>query len=150
MASAKTVKQIMETKMVTATLQDHIFEIAEKMKQHDIGFIPIVQGKQLVGVVTDRDLVLRGYAEKKSGSTLVQDVISDQHIVTVSPETSIDEASQLMAEHQVRRLPVVQQNELVGIIAIGDLAVRAAFENEAGEALGDISEKNKVTVGSQH
>jgi CBS domain-containing protein len=141
---------MMETNIVTATLQDNIYEIAEKMKQYDIGFVPIVEGKQLVGVVTDRDLVLRGYAEKKSGSTSVQEVISDQHIVTVSPTTSMDEVSQLMAKYQVRRLPVVQQDELVGIIAIGDLAVQAAFKDDAGDALGDISEKNKVTIGSQH
>ena len=145
--AVKTVKDIMETDVVTVTLKDNIYEIALKMKQHDIGFIPVVQGKQLIGVVTDRDLVIRGYAEKHSGSTEVKEVMSDQKIISVPSSTPIDEAAKLMAKHQIRRLPVVDDNELVGVVAIGDLAVRASLEEEAGEALSEISE-SKQTVGS--
>ena len=145
--TATTVKDIMETEIVTVTLKDNVYEIALKMKQHDIGFIPVVEGKQLIGVVTDRDLVVRGYAEKHSGSTAVKEVMSDQKVVTVPSTTTVDEAARLMAKNQIRRLPVVDNNELVGVVAIGDLAVRSTLEEEAGEALSEISEKHKQTIG---
>ncbi len=134
-----TLRDIMSTDIVTVNLQDNIYEIAVKMKQHDIGFIPVVEGKKLIGVVTDRDLVIRGYAEKHSGSSAVKDVISEK-LVTAKPETTIDEAARLMAKNKIRRLPVVESGELLGVVAIGDLAVRQKFENEAGEALSEISE----------
>lgn len=134
----KTVKEIMTTDCVTVTLQDNVFEIAAKMKQNDIGFIPVVEGKKLIGVVTDRDLVIRGYAEKRSGSATVNDVMSEK-LVTITTETTVDDAAKLMAQEQVRRLPVVNNGELVGVVAIGDLAVRDWYDDEAGEALSRIS-----------
>jgi CBS domain-containing protein len=140
--AGKTVKDIMAKDCVTVTLQDNVFEIALKMKQHDIGFIPVVEGKKLIGVVTDRDLVLRGYAEKRSGSAAVKEVMTDG-IETIDSSTTIDEAARRMASEQVRRLPVVENGELIGIVAIGDLAVRSRFENEAGEALSQISVDNQ-------
>jgi CBS domain-containing protein len=145
--TVKTVKDIMETDIVTVTLKDNIYEIALKMKQHDIGFVPVVEGKQLLGVVTDRDLVVRGYAEKHSGSTEVKEVMSDQVVVSVPPTTSVDEAAKLMAKNQIRRLPIVENNELVGIVAIGDLAVRSTLEQEAGQALSEISEQHRASIG---
>lgn len=141
----KTVKQIMTTDCVTATLQDNVYELALKMKQHDIGFIPIVEGKKLIGVVTDRDLVVRGYAEKHSGSASVAEVMTDE-VDTITSETSTDEAAKLMASKQIRRLPVVDGEDLIGVLAIGDLAVREIFVNEAGEALSAISEHEHVAV----
>ena len=136
-----TLKEVMSTDIVTVTLQDNAFEIATKMKQHDIGFIPVVEGKKLIGVVTDRDLVIRGYANKQSGSVAVDQVIT-RDVITASPETSIDEAAKMMASNKIRRLPIVENGELLGVVAIGDLAVRQKFEDEAGEALSEISEQH--------
>ncbi|TDF87928.1 CBS domain-containing protein [Paenibacillus piri] len=130
----------------TVTLQDNVYEVAVKMKQEDTGFIPVVDGKKLIGVITDRDLVIRGFAEKKEGSTAVKEVMSSNQITSASPETTVDEAVKLMAKQQIRRLPVVENGELVGIVSLGDLAVRDKFENEAGEALSQISEKDKALV----
>lgn len=141
----RTVNEIMTTDCVTATLQDNIYELAVKMKQHDIGFIPVVEGKKLVGVVTDRDLVVRGYAAKHSGSTGVEEVITKE-VETITSDTSTDDAANLMASKQIRRLPVVDNGELVGILAIGDLAIREIFVNEAGEALSAISEHEHSAV----
>lgn len=141
----KTIKQIMSTDCVTATMQDNVYEIALKMKQHDIGFVPIVDGKKLIGVVTDRDLVVRGYAEKHSGSTAVSEVMTTD-VETITSDTSTDEAAELMAAKQIRRLPVVEGGELIGVLAIGDLAIREIFVNEAGEALSAISEPDHAAV----
>ncbi|MBA2937952.1 CBS domain-containing protein [Paenibacillus sp. CGMCC 1.16610] len=145
--AGKTVRDIMSKDCVTVTLQDNVYEIALKMKQHDIGFVAVVDGKKLIGVVTDRDLVVRGYAEKHSGSTAVEKVIT-KDIATIDPNTSIEEAAKIMAKNQIRRLPVVENGELVGIVAIGDLAVRGSFEDEAGQALGKIS-SDKTPVGAR-
>jgi len=143
----KKLQDIMTKDCVTVTKQDNIFEIAVKMKEHNIGFIPIVEGKSLIGVVTDRDLVLRGYADKRSGSGSVEDVMTNKPI-TASPDTTVDEASRIMADKQIRRLPIVQNGELIGVVAIGDLAVHKFSEEEAGKALSEISEKHRETVGS--
>jgi len=139
---SRTLREIMTTDCSTVTLKDNVYEVAVKMKQEDTGFIPVVEGRKLIGVITDRDLVLRGYAEKREGSASVEQVMSDK-VVSVSPDTTVDEAAKLMAREQIRRLPVVENGDLVGIVSIGDLAVRASFEDEAGEALSQISEKNK-------
>ena len=146
---AKTVKEIMSTNPVKATTQDNIYECAVLMKQHDIGFVPIVEGRKLVGVVTDRDLVIRGYAEKHSGSTSVTEVMT-KDIRTVPPSMTVDECARLMADNQIRRLPVVDNGELVGIVSIGDLAIREIFVNEAGDALSAISEHDHREPSAVH
>lgn len=138
---SQTIKQLMSTHCVTATLQDNIYELAVLMKQHDIGFIPIVDGNKLIGVVTDRDLVTRGYADKHSGSSAVETVMTTA-VDTISSNASVDEAVSKMATNKIRRLPVVDDGNLVGILALGDLAVREIYVNEAGDALNEISESN--------
>lgn len=138
-----TLKDIMSTDMVTVTMQDNVYEIAVKMKENDIGFVPVVEGNRLIGVVTDRDLVIRGYAERRSGSASVEEVITTD-MITANPDTTIGEAAELLARHQIRRLPVVENGQLVGIVSIGDLAVRHQFEDEAGQALSDISEHEQT------
>ena len=84
-------------------------------------------------------LVLRALAEQKNEQMTVGDVMTDQ-VVTGSPEMSVDEASSLMAQNQIRRLPVVENNQLVGMVSLGDMAVRQPHVNEAGQALSNISE----------
>lgn len=134
----KTVKDIMSRDIVTVTLKDNVFEIALAMKNHDIGFVPVVEGRKLIGCVTDRDIVVRGIAEKREGSASVEQVMT-KDIETVTPETTVDDCARLMANNQIRRIPVVENGDLVGVVAIGDLAVRDRFEDEAGEALSKIS-----------
>lgn len=139
----RNVRDIMSKDCVTAKRNDSLYEIAVKMKENDIGFIPVLDGKKMVGVVTDRDLVLRGYAEKHSGSETVDKVMTSS-IRTASPDMSVDDAAQLMADQQIRRLPIVENGELVGIVSLGDLAIRHIFVNEAGQALSEISENHYV------
>lgn len=133
------IADVMTTDCVTVSSQDNLYECAVKMRDHDIGFIPVVDGNKLIGVVTDRDLVIRGYAEKHSGSTSVTECMS-QEVQTISPNLSVDEAASLMADKQIRRLPVVENGELKGIVSLGDLAIREIFVSEAGQALSSISE----------
>lgn len=148
MASGKRISDIMSKDCVTVTLKDNVYEIAVAMKNNDIGFVPVVDDAgKLIGVVTDRDIVVRGLAEKREGSAAVEQVIT-KNVKSITPDTSVDEAAQIMATNQIRRLPVVDNNgKLLGVVAIGDLAVRGKFEDEAGEALSKISEKDKATIG---
>lgn len=139
----KTVKEVMTKEPVTVTLLDNVYEVAVKMRDHDTGFIPVIDNeddKTLLGVITDRDLVIRGYAAKHPGSTAVEKVMS-REIQTVSENTSVDEAAELMSSWQIRRLAVTSGQKLIGVVSIGDLAVRNIFADEAGEALHDISQQ---------
>ena len=136
----KTIKDIMSTDCITATSKDNIYELAVLMKEHDVGFIPILEGKKLMGVVTDRDLVTRGYANKHSGSTSAMEVVTTD-MITIDPSTHAQEAADIMAKNQIRRLLVVQNGELHGVVSLGDLAIRDIFVNEAGDALSSISEQ---------
>ncbi|MFD2443391.1 CBS domain-containing protein [Bacillus sp. CGMCC 1.16607] len=134
------IRDIMTDEVECCSLLDNVFEVASKMKEWNVGAIPIVDGERLVGMITDRDIVVRGVAEKHPGSTKVEDIMSSEHLVTVSPDTNTKEAAQLMAKHQIRRLPVVEGDKLVGIVALGDLAVRELTDDQAKKALSDISE----------
>lgn len=134
-----TLRDIMSTNVYSVTPQDNVFEVAERMRQSNIGMMPVVDNGQLVGVVTDRDIVTRGIANKKPNSSSVTDIMST-NLVYGTPDMSVDEAAQLMAQAQVRRLPVVENNRIIGVVSIGDLAVRQPYQNEAGQALNQISE----------
>lgn len=135
------IKDIMSSEVECCTLLDNVYEVAVKMRDWDVGAIPIVDDEKLVGMITDRDIAIRGVAEKRPGSTKVEDIMSDV-LITVSPETTSKEAAELMARHQIRRLPVVEGDKLVGIVSLGDFAVRKLTDSQAGMALSEISEKD--------
>lgn len=135
------IRDIMSDEVECCTLLDNVYEVAVKMKEWNVGAIPIVDGEKLLGMITDRDLVVRGIAEKRPGSTKVEKVMSDS-LITVTPETNSEEAAELMAKHQIRRLPVVEGDKLVGIVSLGDFAVRKLTDSQAGEALSEISEND--------
>ncbi len=137
------VNDVMSTDVEYCTPLDNVYEVAVKMKELDVGSIPICENDKLVGMVTDRDLVIRGYAEKHSGSYAVTGVMSTDFI-TVSPDTTVLEASQLMSDKQIRRLPVVEKGNLVGILSLGDLATNQMSDESAGHALTEISEDHSI------
>jgi CBS domain-containing protein len=132
-------REIMATDVAYVSLEDNVFEAASLMRDHDIGMVPVVEQGRLRGVITDRDLVVRGIAEKKPNSSTVSEVMSSR-LVYGTPDMSVDEAAQLMADAQVRRLPVVENERLVGVISLGDIAVHTPSQDEASEALHEISE----------
>ncbi|MBT2641136.1 CBS domain-containing protein [Bacillus sp. ISL-41] len=133
------IRDIMTSDVETCTLLDNVFEVAVKMKEWNVGSIPIVDEDKLVGMITDRDIVIRGIAEKHPPSSKVESVMSD-HLVTATPDMSTKEATKLMADHQIRRLPVVEGEKLVGIVALGDFAVNEMTDEQAQNALSEISE----------
>ncbi|WP_129731628.1 CBS domain-containing protein [Ectobacillus funiculus] len=137
-----TVRELMSTDLSCCTPVDNVYEAALKMKQEDIGIIPIVENNRLVGIVTDRDLVVRGIADKNPGSNKITEVMTTD-IVSVSPSDPVEKASELMARHQIRRLPVVENGQLVGMLSLGDLAIEKYADDQAGYALSEISEHHE-------
>ncbi len=130
------VRDIMSTNVETCSNQDSFQQVASKMQSMNIGAVPVVENGQVVGMVTDRDLVTRGLTQSTQGN--VSQVMSN-NVVTISPDASLQEASALMAQNQVRRLPVVENGQLVGMLALGDLAVQQQSDESAGDALSNIS-----------
>jgi CBS domain-containing protein len=134
-----TLRDVMTKDVEYCTPLDNVYEAAVKMKELNVGVVPICEDGHLIGVITDRDIAVRGIAEKRSGSLKITDIMSD-HLITGTPDMTTEEASKLMAEKQVRRLPVVENSKLVGIVSLGDLAVRNESDEQAGHALTEISE----------
>ena len=133
------VRDIMTRDVQLLTLYDTMQEAARRMRDDNIGSLPVAEGDRLVGYVTDRDLVVRGLAEGFSGDTHVQDVMTDQVLYCFEDE-DVEEVAVNMADNQVRRLPVISRDKrLVGIVALGDMATKGE-EAAAEDALEGVSQ----------
>jgi CBS domain-containing protein len=134
----KSVKDAMTAEVKTAAPSQSLTDVARLMKQEDVGSVPVVDGERLVGVVTDRDIVVRGIADGSDPHAIKAGDIASRDIVTVRPDDDLDEALRLMAQHQVRRLPVVDDGHLVGVVAQADVA-QEAKEKDVGHVVEEIS-----------
>lgn len=143
------VRHVMASDLKTARPDMNAFDGAALMGSYDVGSIPIVDDDGFVGIVTDRDLVLRVLAARRDPmETRLGDILT-RETVTISPDATLAEARQLMAEHQIRRLPVLKGTELVGIIAIGDVAVADASPRAVGEVLREVSESDATNARAE-
>lgn len=131
------IRNVMSKQVVTCNPQDYVSEVAEQMRTLDIGCLPVVSNKKLVGMITDRDIVTRAVA--KDMKSKVEDVMT-KSVISVNPEDSTSEASIVMARHQVRRLPVVEDGILVGFVSLADLAFPFPHVQEISNAMESISE----------
>lgn len=109
------------------------------MKEHNVGSIPVCRGEEVVGIITDRDITLRSSAQGQNVRQQKVSEIMSSNPVTGTPNMDVHEAARLMSERQIRRLPIVDNNKVVGIVALGDLAVEPNLANEAESALSNIS-----------
>jgi CBS domain-containing protein len=136
---AKKVRDTMTADPLSITPSDQIVEAARLMRDEDIGSLPVTDEGRLVGMLTDRDIAVRVIAEGKSPtSTTVGEVFSHDP-VAAQPDQDLDKALHLMAQHQVRRLPVVERDRLVGILAQADVALEEK-ERKTGELVESISQ----------
>ena len=135
---ATSVDEVMTPDPRMLTADSSVEEAARMMRDDDVGSVPLVEGSKCVGTVTDRDIVVRVVAESRPLDTHVGEIAS-KHLVTIDPHKPVDEAMRLMAEHQVRRLPVCEEDgRLVGMVAQADVARHAAAER-TGETVERIS-----------
>ena len=133
------VSDIMTSEVDTCMPNTTLQEAAAKMKEINVGSIPVVDNDKLVGIITDRDIVVRGIAENVSLDTAVSEILSES-TVTGSKDMSVEEAAELMADHQIRRLPIVENDKVVGIVSLGDIAVKDKSYGNADIALDEVSE----------
>ena len=133
------ISEVMTPNPKTVKPTDDIQVAARIMRDEDAGSVPVVEGGRVVGMVTDRDIVIRAVADGDFDCT-VDDVATDD-VVATNPDMSTADAAELMSEHQIRRLPVVDGDDrLVGIVSLGDLAVKEHRDARTGETLENISE----------
>lgn len=133
------VKDIMTKSVAYINPEASVTEAAQLMQKHNVGSIPVCDKNGVIGLVTDRDIVVRNVAHGTDPhSTPVKNVMTSQ-VTTVSPEMDAEQVSGIMSKNQIRRIPVVDNNMLVGIVALGDLATDKRFDTEASGALSDIS-----------
>lgn len=132
------IRDVMTPNPRTVTPDDSIQNAARIMRDEDTGAVPVVENGRPVGMVTDRDIVIRSVADGGQVNRSVREIVTTG-VVCVSPDMSTKEANALMSEHQVRRLPVVENDQLVGIVSLGDLAVKEGKDRRTGDTLQDIS-----------
>lgn len=132
------IRNLMSQNVISVAPNQSIQEAASLMSQHNVGSLPVVENGQLRGMITDRDITLRSTAQGLDGNTTVSQCMSTD-LVQGTPDMDVHDAAKLMAQGQIRRLPVVENQRLLGMVSLGDLATRQPYENEAGEALSNIS-----------
>ena len=133
------IRDVMTPNPRTVSPDDSIQNAARIMRDLDTGVVPVVENGRPVGLVTDRDIVVRAVAEDGQLNRPVREIVTGG-LISARPDMSTREAAELMSEHQVRRLPVVEGERLVGIVSIGDLAVKEGKDKRVGDTLQEISE----------
>jgi len=134
----KSVKDAMTSNPCTIDADQTVAYAARMLKDENVGLAPVVEGNRLVGTLTDRDIVVRVVADGRDPQTVKVREVASSALVTVDPQQDLDEALRLMASHQVRRLPVVEDGRVVGVLAQADLAEHAK-EKKVGEMVEEIS-----------
>lgn len=136
------IRDIMTKDVTALSPSATIAEVAQNMRLLNVGSVPLVDEGRLVGVITDRDIVIRVVADGLDPHLEQASLHMTRDPLTVTPDTSIDEAAALMAREQIRRLPVIEQGRLVGYLALGDLATLNR-DAKVGETLEQISEPSE-------
>jgi CBS domain-containing protein len=134
----KFVKDAMSTSPRTIEASTPLTDAARLMRDQDVGSLPIVEDGRLTGILTDRDIAIRAVAEGKLD--LAAGDVASRELVTIDPQQSLDEAARLMAKHQVRRLPVCEEDgRLVGMLAQADVAMQGDEDARIGQMVEEIS-----------
>lgn len=134
------VREIMSKDVASLRSDDSIERAAQLMKQYNCGSIPVCTQDKIIGIITDRDIAVRSVAsgrdtsEQKVGDVMTNDVVFG------SPEMEVTDAARLMSDRQIRRLPIVENNSLIGIVALGDISLEPNYQDSAEDALKNISE----------
>lgn len=134
------IKEIMSKDVACLNPEDSVEKAAQLMKQYNVGSIPVCSSNMITGIVTDRDIALRSVASgQDSGQRKVSDIMTSNPIVG-NPEMDVHDAAKIMSEEQIRRLPIVENNTLVGIVSLGDISLEPILSDNAQDALKSISQ----------
>ena len=136
------IKDIMTTDIYAINKQENVAKAAQIMRETNIGVLPVHEGEKIVGLITDRDIAIRNVALGHDPEIPVEEVMTPT-IVNCSPDSAVEMAADLMARFQIRRLPVIENGNLVGMVSLGDLATHNRTQDEASGALSQISMTNR-------
>jgi CBS domain-containing protein len=139
-------KEIMSKNVACMQADESVERAAQLMKQYGCGSIPICCSGKVEGIVTDRDIALRCIAEGKDAKQQKVSDIMTASPATGNPEMDVNDAVRLMSEKQVRRLPIMENNSIVGIVALGDISTESNQQESAGSALNSISQPSSVQM----
>jgi CBS domain-containing protein len=135
------VRDVMTANPQTVSEKDSIRDVARIMKDQDTGAVPVVDGRRIVGLITDRDIVVRGLAEGKNLENARVNELMTKSVRSVREDASVNEALEMMSNAEIRRITVVNGNdELVGIVSLGDIASQGNQDGKVGRAVEEISE----------
>ncbi|MDF2485970.1 MAG: yhcV [Herbinix sp.] len=133
------VRDIMTKDIASLRSDDTIEHAAQLMKQYNCGSLPVCTQDKLIGIITDRDIAVRSVAAGEDvTSKRVGDVMTSE-VLFANPETDVNDAAKIMSDRQIRRLPVVENNSLIGIVALGDISLEPVCQESAEDALKNIS-----------
>lgn len=136
----QSIKDVMSSDPCTIDADKPVAYAAKMMRDEDVGLAPIVEGDKLIGMLTDRDIAIRVVAEGRDPDQVTVREVASKQVVTIDPQQDLDEALRIMAKHQVRRLPVVEEDgRLVGVVAQADVA-RKGDDSETGQLVQEISQ----------
>jgi CBS domain-containing protein len=141
MADKRNIRDVMTPNPATVSDKDSIRDVARIMKDEDTGVVPVCEGTKIIGLVTDRDIVVRLIADGKDPMTARVNEVMTKSIRKVREDATVDDVLTLMSNSEIRRVPVVNRDdELVGIVSIGDISSDTSEHGKVGKALDDISE----------
>ena len=134
------VKDVMTKNVASLNPEDSVERAAQLMDEYNIGSIPVCSAEKVIGIITDRDIACRCVAKGENTKIqTVRDVMTSNPVV-INSYSDIHDAARIMSERQIRRIPIVDNNTLVGMVSLGDLAVEPQISDNAKEALKNISE----------
>ena len=141
MANDRHIRDVMTPNPACVSEKDSIREVARIMAREDTGVVPVVDGKKIIGMITDRDIVVRLVAEGKDPSNAHVNEAMTKNVRSIKEDSTVDDALQMMKSAEVRRVPVVNaRNEIVGIVSMGDIAKESTQSGRVGQAVRDISD----------
>ena len=132
-------REIMTTEFCCASPSDSLSKVAAEMKRHNVGMMPICQNGNLIGMITDRDIVIQCVAAGTDPKECKVSNFMTTELLQASPETDVSDAARLMGDEQVHRLPVVENSRLVGIVSLGDIAVHSSDDKMVANLLREVS-----------
>lgn len=137
------VKDLMTTSVTCVRPETSIMQVAKQMKQENVGSIPVCNDRgEALGIITDRDIVIRSVSNE-NGPKTAKDVMTT-NLIFANPNMDTHQAALLFAKYQIRRLPVVENNKIVGMLAMADIARKSIYVDEAGDALSAISKPSTM------
>lgn len=139
--NSRQVRDVMTANPETVSDKDSIRDVARIMKDADTGVVPVVDGRKIIGLITDRDIVVRGVAEGKDIENMRVNEIMTKSVRSVREDATVNDALEMMSSADIRRIAVVNQNdELVGIVSLGDISTNTNADGKVGKTVESISE----------